>query len=104
MLEKNLKKMNYSSRNTILAGLAVILLICMYNWIVKPHTTYLQAAQRYDSVIDGLAGKNRSLLRKIKTGQRKLGKLQDKFDQSSKYLFRDHCIHNRKSMKIRLVS
>ena len=88
MLSENWTKLNFSSRNTILAGLAVIALICLYNWIVKPHTAYLQAAQRYDSVTDELNKKNRSLLGKIKTDQKELEKLQDKFEQRSRSLFR----------------
>jgi len=61
--------------------------VAVYKWTIAPHTNYLLAAQRYDVTLDGIASKNKFIETNIGVQQKKLGKLQKKFEQLNSRLF-----------------
>ncbi len=87
MLLENWTKSARSSKNVVLAALALIGVIAVYNWIVAPHANYLMAAQRYKSAIDVLAKKNEIISKNVIVKKKELEKLQDEFEQVHTSLF-----------------
>lgn len=87
MLVKNLAKLNRSSRNAASASLIVIAALAMYNRIVAPHATYLSAAQRYESVMDNVVKKNKTIGNRVKTKKKKLQELREQSAQLQSTLF-----------------
>lgn len=87
MLLKNWTKSARSSKNAVLAVLALMGIIAIYNWIVVPHANYLMAAQRHKFVIDALARKNEIISKDVIIRKKKLEKLQDEFEQVHTSLF-----------------
>ena len=87
MLFSNLTKSNRLSRNTFFAALFLIAAIAMYRWIVAPHTTYLFAAQQYESIVDNTVKKNKVISNTLKVKKKKLEELHQQFDQLQSTLF-----------------
>jgi len=87
MLLENWTKSARSSKNVVLAALALIGIIAVYNWIVAPHANYLMAAQRYKSAIDALARKNEIISKDVTVKRKELEELQDEFEQVHTSLF-----------------
>ena len=87
MLVDDLAKLNRSSRNAFYAALILIAAIAMYNWIVAPHTTYLFATQRCESVMDNIAEKNELISERIKIKKKKLQQLRKQFTHLESTLF-----------------
>lgn len=77
MLVNNLAKLSRSSRNAFSVSLIVIAALATYNWIAAPHTNYLFAAHRYESVIDEIIQKNKVIDSKVKVKKKKLQELQE---------------------------
>ena len=80
MLSENQIKSIRSSRNVVFAAFVVIEAIALYDWIVVPQLNYLQTIQRYESVADKLAKKNRIITTNVKLRRKKLNKLQEEFE------------------------
>ena len=87
MLSQNLIKSIRSSKNAMYAALVIIEAIALYNWIVTPHLSHLQAAQRYEVVIDELAKKNQIISNNVTAKKKELEKLQEKFNDVRIKLF-----------------
>ena len=87
MLSENQIKSIRSSKNVVFAAFVVIEAIALYNWIVTPHLNFLRAAQRYESVADKLAKKNRIISTNVKLRKKKLGQLQEEFEHIHIKLF-----------------
>jgi len=87
MLIDNLAKFNRSSRNAVSAALLIIAAIAMYNWTVAPHTTYLFAAQRYESAIDNVAKESKAIGETVKIKKKKLQELRERFAEIQSTLF-----------------
>lgn len=87
MLLGNWTKSARSSKNVVLAALALIGIIAVYNWIVAPHANYLMAAQRYKSVTDVLAKKNEIISKDVIVKRKELEESQDEFEQVRTSLF-----------------
>ena len=79
MLSENQIKSIRSSKNVVFAAFVVIEVIVLYSWIVTPHLNFLRTVQRYESVADKLAKKNRIISTNVKLRREKLGQLQEEF-------------------------
>lgn len=84
---ENWTKTTRSSGNILLAAILIIAAVVVYKWTIAPHTNYLSAAQRYDMTLDGIARKNKLIETNIRVQQKKLEKLQKKFEQLNSRLF-----------------
>ena len=87
MLIDNLAKLNRPSRSAVSAALIIIAAIAMYSWIVAPHTTYLSAAQQYDSVLGNVARKNEVIVNMVEVKKKKLEELREQFARLQSTLF-----------------
>jgi hypothetical protein len=87
MLVDNLAKLHPSSRNAVSASLILIAALAMYNWIVAPRTNYLSAAQGYESVMDNIVKKNKTIDNKVKASKMKLQELREQSAQLQSTLF-----------------
>jgi len=87
MIIDYLAKLSRSSRNAGSAALIIIVGIAMYSWAVAPHTNYLFAAQRYESVVDNIAKESKAISETVKTKKAKLGKLREEFAELQSTLF-----------------
>ena len=58
MLIDTLAKSKRSSKIAVSIALVAILAVATYNWLVVPHTTYLHAAEKYESVVSDVAKQN----------------------------------------------
>jgi Tfp pilus assembly protein PilO len=59
MLMNALAKSSRSSRIAFSAAIVIIVAVAAYNWMVAPHTKYLQAAQQYELMMGDMARKNK---------------------------------------------
>lgn len=87
MLSQNQIKAIRSSRNVVLTALVIIEAIALYNWIVRPHVSYLRAAQICESVADKLAKKNRIISNNVTTRRKELKELEERFEHIHIKLF-----------------
>lgn len=87
MLLGNLTKSTCSSRNLVLTTLVLIEAIAVYNWVVAPHTNYLLAAQRYESVAGELAKKNQIISNNVPIKEKELKDLKEEFERIHTRLF-----------------
>jgi len=87
MLIDDFAKLNRSSRNSIFIALTAIGLVAIYNWLVVPHTNYLFAAQRYNSITDDISKKSQIVSNAIEIGNKKLEELQAEFVRFDDVLF-----------------
>jgi len=87
MLSEHWTKSTRSARTTFFGAFVLIGIIAVYNWIIAPHRIYLQAAQRYESTMTNLAGKNQIIGNELTTKGKELKELQEKFKQSCSRLF-----------------
>ena len=76
-----------ASRSVILATLVLIGTVACYNWFVSPHTNYLQAAHRYESMAEVMARKNRVISKGIARWKGQLNELQGEFTQARARVF-----------------
>lgn len=87
MLINYLAKLSRSSRNAVSAALIIIMAIAMYNWAIAPHTNYLFAAQRYESVMGNIAEECKVIHETVKSKREKLQKLREQFAELQSALF-----------------
>ena len=78
MLLGNWTKTAYFSRNIVFAASVLIGMVAVYNWFIVPHTSYLGAAQRYESVASELAKTNRVIGRDVTVKKKELKELDEK--------------------------
>jgi len=87
MLVDKLTKFNRSTRHTVSVSLIVIAALAMYNWLVTPHADYLSAAQGYESVMDNVVEKNKTISNIANIKRKKLQELSEKSAQLQSILF-----------------
>jgi len=87
MLVDKLAKLNRSTRHTVSVSLIVIAALAMYNWLVTPHADYLSAAQGYESVMDNVVEKNKTISSIVNIKRKKLQELGEKSAQLQSILF-----------------
>jgi len=87
MLVDKLAKLNRSTRHTVSVSLIVIAALAMYNWLVTPHADYLSAAQGYESVMDNVVEKNKTISNIVNIKRKKLQELREKSAQLQSILF-----------------
>jgi len=87
MLVDKLAKLNRSTRHTVSVSLIVIAALAMYNWLVTPHADYLSAAQGYESVMDNVVEKNKTISNIVNIKKKKLQELSEKSAQLQSILF-----------------
>jgi hypothetical protein len=87
MLIDNLANLNRSTRTTGYTALIIIATAAMYNWILAPHITCLSASQRYDSIVNSAAKKNKAVAREVETKTKKLEELYQQLAKASSILF-----------------
>ncbi len=87
MLIDNLAKLSRSSRNAVFAAMVIIAAVATYNWIVAPHTAYLFAARRYESIVGDIIEKNKTIGIMVDTRRKKLEELREQFAQVQSTLF-----------------
>ena len=87
MLVDNLAKLSRSSRNAVSASLVLIAAIAMYNWIVAPCADNLSAAQQYESAMEQVVNKNKTIVNKVKIKKKKLQELNEQSAQLQSTLF-----------------
>lgn len=87
MLVDKLAKLNRSTRHTVSVSLIVIAALAMYNWLVTPHADYLSAAQGYESVMDNVVEKNKTIRNIVNIERKKLQELSEKSAQLQSILF-----------------
>ena len=87
MLIDNLAKLSRTSKNAFSASLIVITALAIYNWKVAPHATYLLAAQQYESVMDSVVKKNKTISSRVEVKRKKLQELREQSSQLHSTLF-----------------
>ena len=87
MLVEDLAKVSRSSRNAAFGAMIVIAAFGLYNWIAAPHTAYLFAAQRYESLVGNIAKKNEVISKVVDTKKKKLYELRKLFANLKNTLF-----------------
>lgn len=87
MLIDNLAKLSRTSKSAVSATLILIAVIAIYNWAVAPQAKYMLAAQRYQSIVDGVAEQNIVLVSKVAAKRVNLNKLQEEFSRLRSTLF-----------------
>lgn len=87
MLSESIVKINRSSRKTFFAGLLIIFVIGMYNWMVNPHASYLFAIQRYKSAVIDIEKKSIVINRTVKNRNKKLQNLREQINRLLDSLF-----------------
>ncbi len=87
MLVDKLAKLNRSTRHTVSVSLIVIAALAMYNWLVTPHAGYWSAAQGYESVMDNVVEKNKTISNIVNIKRKKLQELREKSAQLQSILF-----------------
>jgi hypothetical protein len=80
-------KSNVSSKHVLIAAIILIGVVAFYNWVIRPHTGYLMAAQRYESVTAELAKKSQMVHKNVQKVKGDLSELQKKFKQFNTSLF-----------------
>jgi len=80
-------KSNVSSKHILMAAIILIGFVAFYNWVIRPHTTYLMAAQRYETVTAELAKKSQMVHKNVQNTKANLSELQKKFKQFNTSLF-----------------
>lgn len=76
MLMNTLAKSSRSSRIAFSAAIVVIVAVAAYNWMVAPHTKYLQAAQQYELMMGDMARKNKIIKTKEVVKRKEVEKLR----------------------------
>ncbi len=76
MLMNTLAKSSRSSRIAFSAAIVIIVAVATYNWMVAPHTRYLQAAQRYENMMGDMARKNKIIKTKEAVKRKEVEKLR----------------------------
>ncbi|MHC4423580.1 MAG: hypothetical protein ACYSWR_02765 [Planctomycetota bacterium] len=87
MLIDDLAKLNRSKRNSVSAALIIIAAIAIYNWTLAPHTSYLFAAQRYETAIDNIMKESKVVSNKVEIKKKKLQELRQQFAEFQNTLF-----------------
>jgi len=87
MLVEKLAKLNRSTRHAVSVPLIVIAALAMYNWLVMPHADYLSAAQGYESVMDNVVEKNKTISNIVNIKRKKLQELREQSAQLQSTLF-----------------
>ncbi len=80
-------KSNVSSKHILMAAIILIGFVAFYNWIVRPHTDYLMAAQKYEAVTAELAKKSQTVHINAQKVKGDLSELRKKFNQFNTSLF-----------------
>jgi Tfp pilus assembly protein PilO len=76
MLSEQIMKSSPFSRVIVSVSTVVILAIAVYNWAVSPHTKYLHAAEKYQTMADNVEKKTRSLKKVVSIKEKKLESLK----------------------------
>ncbi|MGD2095588.1 MAG: hypothetical protein PVH77_11325 [Phycisphaerales bacterium] len=87
MLINNFAKLSRTSKNAFSASLIVIAVLAIYNWVIVPRTTYLLAAQQYESVMDSVIKKNKTISSRVKVKRKELQELREQSSQLYSTLF-----------------
>jgi hypothetical protein len=75
------------SRNIVFTVSVLIGTIAVYNWFIVPHTGYLEAAQRYESVASELAKTNRFISSDVAAKKKELKELNEKLTKARIKIF-----------------
>jgi hypothetical protein len=86
MIEQWIKS-NVSSKHILIAAIILIGFVAFYNWVIRPHTGYLMAAQKYETVTAELAKKSQMVRKNVQKAKENLSGLQKKFEQFNTNLF-----------------
>ena len=76
-----------SHRRVLLAALAVVVAIGLYQWILSPHTSQLLAAQRYKSSLDAAIQKANSMRLEMENRKNKIADMTKEAEKSRNQLF-----------------
>lgn len=76
MLMNALAKSSKSSRIAFSAAIVIIVAVAAYNWMVAPHTKYLQAAQQYELMMSDMARKNKIIKTKETVKRKEVERLR----------------------------
>ncbi|MHC4229844.1 MAG: hypothetical protein ACYSW0_20610 [Planctomycetota bacterium] len=76
MLMNALAKSSRSSRIAFSAAIVIIVAVAAYNWMVAPHTKYLQAAQQYELMMGDMARTNKIIKTKETVKRKEVEKLR----------------------------
>ena len=87
MLSKRWIKPVSSQQNVILATLVIIGAIGLYNWVIRPHRNYLQAAQKYEAAADNLTKKKQTIGNNLKIRKKEIESLEDKLNSGFEMFF-----------------
>lgn len=87
MLPKQWIKPVSSQMNMILVCLLIIGAIGVYNWIIAPHQSYIQAAQRFESTTKNLAKKKQMIRNNLNNQKKELKELEEKLNSDLDMLF-----------------
>ncbi len=87
MLSKNWTKSTPSPRNIVLSALVLMGTIAVYNRVVAPHSNYVLAAQRYESVAGKLTKKNQAIIDNVTVKKKRLKGLEERLEQMRTNLF-----------------
>ena len=81
MLSEQIMKSSPFSRAIVSASTVVILAIAAYNWAVSPQTTYLNAAEKYQTMTDTVKKKTLLLKKAVSIKEKKLKSLEQELTQ-----------------------
>lgn len=87
MLPKQWMKPVSSQINLILVCLLIIGAIGIYNWIIAPHQSFIQAAQRFGSTTNNLTKKKQMIRNNLNNQKTELEELEEKLNSDLDMLF-----------------
>jgi hypothetical protein len=87
MLSERLIQLSRPSRGGLLGALVLTAAMGMYRWVLQPHTVELAAAERYEGLMETIAGRNESSAKLLGAKERKLKQLTARYERLSACLF-----------------
>ncbi len=89
MVLEKMTMLNRRSRGAFLAAMLVILAVCMYNWIVRPHVSYLSACENYSMILSYMDGRHERLNMSVSNRRNELKKLRSQVETYENSFFTD---------------
>ena len=87
MLSEQIMRSSSFSRVIVSVSTVAIFAIAAYSWAVSPHTAYLHATEKYQTMTDSVEKKTLLLARAVSTKERKLQSLKQELMESRKTFF-----------------
>ena len=87
MIVRHLAKLNTASRNGLFYALVTVMVIAVYNWVIEPRVTYLQAVERLAPVVGSVSKEKNNLEKQLTIRQTMVERLSRENAESRMLLY-----------------